>query len=146
MSLPQNVAKVMPWPVVVTYSLPSTFHICFVLRDYSKVTRNKHITPVFIFCRRVSLIAVAILPVIASTTWLFTLVFGKVTGDKSGKRFCETWFSTTCHSPFNMSLVAPVTLWDMPLVVMKVQLYTACIHCMISEVRSAISSTPPHVC
>jgi hypothetical protein len=51
----------------------------------------------FIFCRRVSMFAVAILPVIACTTWLFTLVFGKVTGDKSSKRFCETWFSTTCY-------------------------------------------------
>ena len=33
----------------------------------------------------------------------------------------------------------------MPLVVvLKVQLYKACIHCMISEVRSALSATPPH--
>jgi len=89
MSLPQNVAKVLPWPVLVTHSLPSTSHICFVLRDYSKWPEMNTLLLFFIFCRRVSLFAVAILPVIACSTWLFTLVFGKVTGDKSSKDFVK---------------------------------------------------------
>jgi hypothetical protein len=63
----------------------------------------------------VSLFTVAILPVLASTSWLFILV----TGDKSSERFHETWF------------VAPVALWDRPLLVVNVQLYTTFMHYMI---------------
>jgi hypothetical protein len=49
----------------------------------------------FIFCRTTSLFAVAILPALASTTRLVTLVAEKVTGDKSSKRFRDTAFDAT---------------------------------------------------
>ena len=51
----------------------------------------------FVFCRTANLFTVAILFVLASTTWLVTLVAAKVTSDKSSKIFSETAVSANCH-------------------------------------------------
>lgn len=87
MSLPQNVAEVLPWPVLVTHSLP-LFSFVLFWEIIQKWPQMNTLLLFFIFCRRVSLFAVTILSVIACITWL-SLVFGKVTGDKSSKDFVK---------------------------------------------------------
>lgn len=72
-------------PSDVASLVTSTFHICFVRSFKNEPERT--LFSCFIFCRTTSLLAVAILSGLYSTTLLVTLIAKKVTGDKSTKKF-----------------------------------------------------------
>jgi len=107
---PGSVMIILSQPVLVTWQAWSLPILTFLLfcEIIQKWTKETHFF-LFIFCRAASLFAVTTLPVLASTTWLVTLVVENMTDDKSSKRFLEAGFSATCH-------VTPVTSWNRPLV------------------------------
>ena len=95
---PGSLIIILLQPILVmwqAWSLPILIFLlfCEIIRKWTKETCFFH----FIFCRMARLFAVTILPVLASTTWLVTLVNENVAAAQSSKRFCETGFNATCH-------------------------------------------------
>lgn len=89
---------VLSQPILVTWqawSLPILTFLLFV-RSFENEAKKKSFSH-FIFCRAARLFAVTILPVLASTTGLVTLVIENMTSAKSSKIFHETGFGATCQ-------------------------------------------------
>ena len=96
---PASVAKLLPQPVLVIRQAQSLLQLltfllfCEIFQKWSK----KNAFLLFYLLQNSEVLAVAILSVLASTTWLVQLIAKKGSDDKSNKRFLETGLDTTCE-------------------------------------------------
>lgn len=89
------------------WSLPSTFHISFVLWDHSKMNQYGHPSSILPSAEEWVCLQLPFYLFLSSTNWRVTLVVEKVISDKCSKIFHETRLNATC----NLSLVTPVASW-----------------------------------